>query len=74
MLRRARIALVFLALASLFASPALFADDNGGNPEPVVQGGENNGNGDILEWLLGILGGDNTPDDDEFNPQHLPGG
>lgn len=71
--RRARIALAFFALACLCASPALFADDGNPAPDPgpvVQEGGDP---GDVLDWLLWLLGiGDQN--NDEFNPQHLPGG
>lgn len=76
MLRRARIAFAIFALASLCASPALLADDENGSPAPdpeVQQGDNSQGEGDVLDWLLQLLGLGDLPND-EFNPQHLPGG
>jgi hypothetical protein len=77
MLRRARIALAFVALATLFNTSALFADGDPVPPgdDPDVQQGGNADNppGDLLDWLAGIFGGGDSAND-EFNPQHLPGG
>lgn len=71
MLRRARILLALCALSTLCAAPALYAEeDPEGTPPPPAAGGPIE---EILEWL-GILGGEQGPLDDEFNPQHLPGG
>ena len=64
MLRRARILLALFALATLSASPAVFADDTAGSGDTLTQ---------ILDWLAGVFGGGDSAND-EFNPQHLPGG
>jgi hypothetical protein len=75
MLRRARIALVLIALSTLCAAPAAIADpasDNAGG-DLVAQ---------FMDWLAGVVDGgpqQNGTDgdeggEDEFNPQHLPGG
>jgi hypothetical protein len=81
MLRRARIALALFALSTLCAAPAVFAEEDAAGGDLISQ---------ILYWLTGVdngehdgagpggrpdgVQGDEDGGEDEFNPQHLPGG
>jgi hypothetical protein len=76
MLRRARIALALFALSTLCAAPAAFAE-----PANDTAGGDLVAQ--FFDWLAGVVDGgtqqngtdgDEDPGEDEFNPQHLPGG